>query len=121
MNSIKIAGDDAKIDSNRIRARWIYNQLMAFNRRVRNFAGESISFDEESKELFGVAAPAYAEEYFKAELDKLDSILPGKGNVNDRFQKLANKFVIPKDKIEPVMKAAIAEARKRTIAHLNCP
>ncbi|PAW95035.1 hypothetical protein CKK33_16630 [Mucilaginibacter sp. MD40] len=121
MNNVKIAGDDAKIDSNRIRARWIYNQLLAFNRRVRIFAGETRSFDEESRELFGVAAPAYGEENFKAELDKLDSMLPGKGNINDRFQKLANKFIIPKDKIEMVMKAAIAEARKRTVTHFKLP
>lgn len=120
MNDVKLVAD-ATTDSNKIRANWIYNQLLAFNRRVRIDAGEYRSFDEESRELFGVAAPSYAEEFFKADIDKLDSLLPGKGNVNDRFQKLANKFIIPKDKLDAVMKAAIAEARKRTLAHYKLP
>jgi hypothetical protein len=120
MNDIKLI-TDASVDSNKIRAHWMYNQLVAFGRRVRIYGGEYRSFDEESRELFGVAAPAYAEETFKADIDKLDSLLPGKGNVNDRFQKLANKFIIPKDKLDAVMKAAINEARKRTLAHYKLP
>ena len=120
MNDIKLIAD-ASADSNKIRANWMYNQLIAFGRRVRIYGGEYRSFDEESRELFGVAAPSYSDEYFKADIDKLDSLLPGKGNVNDRFQKLANKFVIPKAKLDDVMKAAIAEARKRTLAHYKLP
>jgi hypothetical protein len=120
MNDIKLIAD-ASVDSNKIRANWMYNQLIAFGRRVRIYGGEYRSFDEESRELFGVAAPSYADEYFKADIDKLDSLLPGKGNVNDRFQKLANKFIIPKAKLDEVMKAAIAEARKRTLAHYKLP
>jgi hypothetical protein len=120
MNDTKLIAD-ASIDSNKIRANWMYNQLIAFGRRVRIYGEEYRSFDEESRELFGVAAPAYAEETFKADINKLDSLLPGNGNVNDRFQKLANKFVIPKDKLDAVMKAAIAEARKRTLAHYKLP
>ena len=41
-----------------------------------------------------------------------DKHLPDKGSVIDRFQKLANRFIIPKDKLDTVFKAAIAEARK---------
>ncbi len=121
MNDIKVIADRSTVDSNKIRANWMYNQLIAFGRRVRIYGGEYRSFDEESRELFGVAAPSYAEEFFKADIDKLDSMLPGNGNVNDRFQKLANKFIIPKNKLDAVMKAAIAEARKRTLAHYKLP
>ena len=121
MNDLKIVADGAEIDSNRMRADWMYNQLLAFGRRIRIYTEDYRSFDEESRELFGVAAPVYAEEHYKAELDKLDTLLPGKGSVNDRFQKLANQFVIPKDKLDVVMKAAIAEARKRTLVHYKLP
>ncbi|TWR27607.1 hypothetical protein FPZ43_14160 [Mucilaginibacter pallidiroseus] len=121
MNDLKVVADGAQIDSNRMRAHWMYNQLIAFGRRIRVYSEEYRSFDEESRELFGVAAPAYAEERYKAQVDLLDTLLPGKGRVADRFQKLANKFVIPKDKLDAVMKAAIAEARKRTLAHLKLP
>jgi hypothetical protein len=117
MNELRTESRAATIDSNKMRADWMYNQLIAFGRRIRIFSEEYRSFDEESKDLFGVTAPVYDEDYFKKQIDELDSLLPGKGNVNDRFQKLANKFAIPKDKLDAVMKAAIAEARKRTLAH----
>ncbi|MDN5285857.1 MAG: hypothetical protein JWR38_2131 [Mucilaginibacter sp.] len=121
MNDLKVISTSSTIDSNKMRASWISDQLIAFGRRIRIFSGEERPFDEESRELFGVAAPIYNEDYFKGQIALLDSILPGKGRVNDRFQKLANKFIIPKDKLDPVIKAAIAEARKRTMAHYTLP
>ena len=121
MNELKDEAQTAIIDSNRIRANWLYEQLIAFTQRIRIYSGEYLSFDEESKQLFGATAPVYEEDYFKKQIDELDSILPGNGNVNNRFQKLANKFVIPKDKLDVVIKAAIAEARKRTLAYYKLP
>ncbi|TSD67616.1 hypothetical protein FFF34_009570 [Inquilinus sp. KBS0705] len=121
MNDVKPIARKSDVDSNRIRAGWIYGQLLAFGRRIRIYSGEEEPFDQESKELFGVAAPVYDEDHFKTAIDNLDSLLPGKGNVNDRFQKLANKFVIPKDKLDTVFKTAIAEARKRTQSHYKLP
>ncbi|WP_184549672.1 hypothetical protein [Mucilaginibacter sp. FT3.2] len=121
MNELKVISTNSQIDSNKLRADWMINQLVAFGRRIRIYSGEERSFDEESKELFGVVAPDYTEDHFKEQIALLDSILPGKGRVADRFQKLANKFIIPKDKLDPVIKAAIAEARKRTMAHYTLP
>ncbi|WP_158826216.1 hypothetical protein [Mucilaginibacter lacusdianchii] len=121
MNDLRSLAHTTTVDSNKIRANWMCDQLLAFSRRVRIYSEEYESFDEESKALFGVVAPVYDEDYFKSSIAELDSILPGKGNVNDRFQKLANKFAIPKDKLEPVMNAAIAEARKRTKSHYQLP
>jgi hypothetical protein len=121
MNELKIISTNAQVDSNKMRADWMINQLVAFGRRIRIYSGEERPFDEESKELFGVSAPVYDEDHFKAQIALLDSILPGKGRVSERFQKLANKFIIPKDKLDPVIKAAIAEARKRTLTHYSLP
>jgi len=120
-NELRSLGSTSQIDSNKIRANWICDQLTAFRSRIRIYSEEYGSFDEESQALFGVVAPVHDEDFFKSSIDELDSILPGKGNVNDRFQKLANKFVIPKDKLEPVISAAIAEARKRTKTHYQLP
>ncbi|WP_345949611.1 hypothetical protein ABDD95_22455 [Mucilaginibacter sp. PAMB04274] len=121
MNELSSVAHSSTNDSNQIRANWMYDQLLAFSRRIRIYSEEYATFDEESKALFGVVAPVYDEDYFKATVDELDSILPGSGNVNNRFQKLANKFVIPTEKLEPVINAAIAEARKRTKAHYQLP
>ncbi|WP_212005159.1 hypothetical protein [Chitinophaga sp. HK235] len=108
-------------DTIRIRANWITQQLTAFSRRIRIFSGEFKPFDEESKELFGAVAPVYPEEHYRSLVAELDSLLPGKGPVPERFQQLANRFVIPKDKLDTVFKTGIEEARKRTLQHYDLP
>ena len=108
-------------DSGKIRAGWMSQQLTAFGRRIRIFSGEYKTFDEESKELFGISAPVYPEQHFKLLLDTLDNLLPGKGSIQDRFQDLANHFIIPKEKLDTVFKTAIQEARKRTKKQYELP
>jgi hypothetical protein len=108
-------------DTLRTRANWIGSQLTAFERRIKIFSGQLSSFDEEAADLFGTKAPTNTEDYFKALVAKLDSTLPGSGTIDKRFQQLASKFTIPKDKVDTVFKTAIAEARKRTIAQYPLP
>lgn len=103
------------------RAKWMSAQLVAYGRRIKIFSGEYASFDVESKDLFGVVAPTHPESYFKTLVAKLDSVLPGKGDIPTRFQALANRFIIPKNKLDTVFKTAIAECRKRTSVHYTLP
>lgn len=103
------------------RAEWMSDQLTSFDRRIRIFSGEFDLFDNESKDLFGVDAPVFNEDYYKRLVGQLDSLLPGKGSVPERFQLLANRFIIPKEKLDTVFKAAIAECRKRTLVHYKLP
>ena len=108
-------------DSSKVRARWMSQQLLAFDRRIRIYSGEFKTFDEESKELFGISAPVYPEEHYKLLLDTLNQLLPGKGTVQDRFQNLANRFIIPENKLDTIFKTTIAEARKSTKAYYSLP
>ena len=108
-------------DTLRLRATWMSRQLAAFAERIRIFSGTFSSFDEESKQLFSVAPPAYTEDHFKVLVGKLDSILPGKGPIPARMQALSRNFIIPKEKVDTVFKVAIEEARKRTREHYQMP
>ncbi len=103
------------------RAAWIADQLISFDRRIRIFSGEYGLFDDESRDLFGTTAPVFNEHYYQLLVGQLDSLLPGKGTVPERFQMLANRFIIPKDKLDTVFRAAIAECRKRTLQHYTLP
>jgi hypothetical protein len=110
-----------KSDTLRNRANWISGQLIAFGRRIQIVTGTYGTFDEESKDLFGVVAPTYTEAQFKEWVARLDSLLPGKGDLPARFQQLSNRFVIPKEKLDTVFRAAIAECRRRTSEHISFP
>ncbi|WP_276374621.1 hypothetical protein [Chryseolinea sp. H1M3-3] len=103
------------------RATWMSAQLKAFERRVKLFGGDSASFEVECKELYGVTPPVYDSSHFQKIVHTLDDILPGKGAVNERFKKLANRFVIPPTKLDTVIQAAIAESRRRTQQYLELP
>jgi hypothetical protein len=94
---------------------------VAFERRIHVFSGTFVPFDAESKELFDAVAPLHNEKHFQDLIGKLDRLLPGKGPIPERYQKLAGRFLIPKDKIDTVFQTAIAEARKRTRAHYALP
>lgn len=117
MNAFDSTGNDTLAR----RAAWMKAQLKAFERRIKIFSGETATFDEESKDLYGVVAPVYDSLHYKQIVARLDSLLPGKGGINERFQQLANHFIIPKDKLDTVFKTAIAESRKRTMQHYTLP
>jgi hypothetical protein len=108
-------------DTTKARADWLTSQLTAFERRIRVFSGENAPFEQESKELFDATAPVYTEQHFKDLTAKLEHLLPGKGPLPERYQQLASRFIIPENKIDTVFQTAIAEARKRTLAHYQLP
>ncbi|MCF2488311.1 hypothetical protein [Dyadobacter sp. CY347] len=110
-----------KNDTIRHRAAWLGSQLTAFERRVKIVAGEREAFDTESRDLFDAVAPVYGEKHFQDLIAKMDGILPGTGPLPGRFQRLASRFLIPKNKIDTVFQVAIAEARRRTKEHYTLP
>jgi hypothetical protein len=113
--------DADKNDTLRDRADWVSKQLVAFGRRIKIFSGDTVSFDEEARELFDATVPVYTESHFKTLVASLDSILPGKGSIPERVQARSKKFIIPANKVDTVFKAAYLEARKRVSAHLSYP
>ncbi len=104
-----------------IRAKWLNKQLIAFGRRIKIASGEFASFDTESKELFGAVAPIYSTAHFDSVIRAIENLLPGKQPLSQRIASITKEFVIPKDKLDTVFKVAIAEARKRTLAHYDMP
>jgi hypothetical protein len=79
------------------------------------------SFDEESRQLFGVTAPHYDENHFRALADELNEIIPGEGALPERIQRFRDQFIIPADKVETAITAAVQECRKRTKAQIDLP
>src|SRR5688500_10546032 len=54
-------------------------------------------------------------------LARIDKTVPGEGPLDKRVDAFRMRYVVPKDKLEPVMRAAIAECRRRTAPHLKLP
>ena len=104
-----------------LRQTYLMRQLEALSAYVRMLGGERMSFDEESQALYDATAPTYDEAHFRALLDSLDSVLPGTGPIPARLEAYKRDFIIPPERLDTVFKAAIAEARRRTAAHIDLP
>ena len=99
----------------------LHHQIAALETRVRMLKGERLSFDEESRALYDAVAPTHPESHFKAILDQLDRRFPGGGPLVDRYDAWRRAFVIPRERLDTVFKAAIDACRARTLAHVQPP
>ena len=97
------------------------HRLAALSTRVAINQGQAFSFDEESRRLFGVAAPDHDAAHFEQILELIDALLPGGGSLSSRVNSFQNQFVIPPDRLSAVFDAAIAECRRRTLEHIALP
>ena len=114
------AGALAKGDHS-LRARYLSDQLHALSGRVSMLEGARLPFDLESKRLYGVVAPDVPDSVFEEVVGRINSLLPGKGPLNARYDAFVKRFLVPRDRIERVLAAAIEEARERTKRHLVLP
>ena len=105
----------------RLRLDYLAKQLAALEARVRIVQSERMKFDEESRALYDAVAPTKPESYFQKILDQLESKIPGKGLLAQRYEEWRKDFIIPREKLDAVFQLAIKACRERTLAHVKLP
>lgn len=104
-----------------LRHQYLLKQLQSLAARVEMLRGAKFTFDEESRALYDAVAPVYPESHFKEILTRLEVLLPGSRPIAERVETFKQGFIIPKEKLDAVFKAAIEEARRRTRLHIELP
>jgi hypothetical protein len=104
-----------------LRHEYLARQLEAVRARVSMLTGTKLRFDEESKALYDAVAPTHTEADFTSILQELETKLPGPGSLIDRYDAFRSGFVIPRDRLDAVFKAAIDGCRSRTLQHITLP
>ncbi|MBI5020244.1 MAG: hypothetical protein HZB59_02315 [Ignavibacteriales bacterium] len=106
-----------------VQLRWQYlkTQLQSLIARVEMLEGRKYSFDEEAKALYDANPPSYPESHFQKIISEMNELLPGDGSVSERYDQFKKEFIIPKDKLDSVFKAAITECRQRTKEYIELP
>ena len=117
LQAAQVASDDRK----RIRIAGLLARLQAMQTRILLNQGQTLSFDEESLQLFGTEAPDHDDSYFDSILADIDALLPGDEALGQRVETFRNRFAIPPDKLADVFDAAIAECRRRTLEYIDLP
>jgi len=121
---IAILGDSAPAYTDSLvtlRHRYLRVQLGSMAARARMLGGERLTFDEEAQALYDVVPPHYGEAHFDSLLAQLDTLLPGRGQLAERYQRFRDRLMIPGAKVDTVFKTAIAACRARTLAHFPLP
>jgi len=116
-----IEGDAAEIELRGLRRAYLARQLNALRARVSMLQGTRYPFDEESRELYDAVAPQNTEASFQAALDAVGTRIGGTGDLPGRYAAFRQRFVIPPARLDAVFTAAIAECRRRTLAHIPLP
>ena len=104
-----------------MRHRYLRVQLGSMAARARMLGGERLSFDQEARALYDVKPPHFGPAHFDSLLVRLDSLLPGRGPLADRYQRFRERLMIPAKLVDTVFKTAIAACRGRTQTHLRLP
>jgi hypothetical protein len=103
------------------RGRFLARQLVAAETRLQMLQGVRLSFVQEAQGLFSVTPDIRPLSEYDPVLERIERLLPGSGSLAERVEAFQNRFTIPADRLEPVMRAAIAECRRRTLAHIPLP
>ncbi len=103
------------------RRNYLLAHVSAAGARVRMLSGEVLSFADEAEALFGIRPELKSLTAYDEVLQKIDALVPGPGPLLDRVTAFRQSFVIPRDRLEVVMQAAMAECRARTVRHIPLP
>ncbi len=104
-----------------LRHGYLKRQLEALRTRVSMLQGAKLTFDQESQALYDAVAPVHPESYFAEATQAIDRLLPGDGPLVDRYDAFRQQFIIPSNRLARVFDRAIAEARRRTLPHVQLP
>jgi hypothetical protein len=118
LDAVSTAGAGAEVAQ---RKAYLLAHVSAASARLRMLAGEKLSFADEAEALFGVRPELRPLSSYDPVLAEIDALLPGSGPLADRVTEFKSHYVIPKDRLQAVMDAAIAECRRRTARHIALP
>lgn len=111
-------GRDAAVVQRRA---YLLAHVAAAHARLKMLSGERFSFADEAEALFGVRPELRPLTEFDPIVAEVEALLPGDAPLADRVAAAVARYVIPRDRLEPVIAAAIAECRRRTAARMSLP
>ena len=119
--AVDVALPTLQIESDRRRAIALRGMLVAADTRLQMLQGRKFAFNDEAKGQFATVPDLKPLAHYDATLANLETLIPGNGPLAARVDAFNERFTIPKDRLQPVFDAAIAECKRRTAQYLNLP
>lgn len=106
------------------RVTYLEKQVLALETVCRKLNREKFTLEDEVQRCFDIRPVWIPETQFEQAHALLDEILPGEGSLNDRRQRLRNRYELAREKsglLIGFMRRAMDEARRRTLAFVSLP
>jgi hypothetical protein len=103
------------------RAKALRGMLVAAETRLQMLQGRKFSFADEAKGQFATVPDLKPLSEYDAVLARLETLIPGTGPLATRVDAFNERYTIPKERLQSVFDAAIAECKRRTAAHMTLP
>ncbi len=121
LQALERAKSPAADPMHNLRHDYLMRQTASLGGRVKILLGTPMRFDEEARTLYDVTPPSFPEEHFDTLLSRIGTLLPGDGEVAERYLRFIKDFIVPRDRLDAVFSTAIAEGRTRTMTYLPLP
>jgi hypothetical protein len=104
------------------RKQFMLAQGGALTFRIEQLMGATRPFDEESRALFGVAAPRDSDAVGRSEARKrIADLLRSARDPAAAYSRYDARFIIPQERVPAVMDAALRQCRALTLRHITLP
>jgi len=103
------------------RLAYLRGQLRALSLIARRLAGDSPRFAEEVQLSLGRAIPSEDTAQLSQARASLDTEIEGAGPLDERYLSFRHRFVLPEDRVERALSAAIEACRAATTPHVTLP
>jgi phosphoglycolate phosphatase-like HAD superfamily hydrolase len=100
---------------------WLLAQLAGCETTARRLAGEEISWEDEVTRCYGVRPEHTDESVFAASHERLDAVLPGDGDLGDRFRAWEETQVLPPERVLEAVERFQELLRARTRELVGLP
>jgi hypothetical protein len=118
LKALPARSDDA---DETLRIAFLDKQLQSMLMRIDMLNGKKFSFDEETARMYNAVAPQHDRAYYTQLVGQISALLGGEGPVTERLKAFRARVEIPKDRLRPVMEAAIKACRERTAQYIALP
>lgn len=100
---------------------WLRDQTAGLRTYAGALAGESLSYADEVEGCYGVRPEHTAEAVFADAHTQLEELLPGDGTLAERYERWRASLLVRPEHVEPMVAAAISEARAATRTLIDLP
>lgn len=103
------------------RREYLEKQLVSVEAHLRRLSGERMTLAEEARLLYDIEPPSPRMQDFEAAIARLETLLPGEGDLAVRLKEFRDGFTVPVDRLQRVAETCVAEQRRRTASLIPLP